>query len=74
MTQQNIHDAQAIQSDWATNPRWAGVARDYTAEDVVKLRGSLIEEHTLARHGADRLWDLLHTEDFVNSLGALTGN
>ena len=74
MTQQNIHDAQAIQSDWATNPRWSGIARDYTAEDVVRLRGSLIEEHTLARHGADRLWDLLHTEDFVNSLGALTGN
>src|SRR5690606_1189327 len=74
MTQRDTHDAQTIQRDWATNPRWSGIARDYTAEDVVKLRGSLIEEHTLARHGAERLWDLLHTEDFVNSLGALTGN
>src|SRR5699024_619845 len=49
-------------------------ARDYEPEDVVKLRGSLIEEHTLARHGAERLWDLINTEDYVNALGALTGN
>ncbi|WP_029089494.1 isocitrate lyase [Brevibacterium album] len=74
MTQQDIHNEQALQSDWATNPRWAGIARDYNAADVVRLRGSVIEEHTLARRGAERLWDLIHTEDFVNSLGALTGN
>ncbi|GAA2007327.1 isocitrate lyase [Brevibacterium samyangense] len=74
MTQNNLHDVDAIRSDWATNPRWSGIARDYNAEDVVKLRGSVIEEHTLARRGAARLWDLLHSEDFVNALGALTGN
>ena len=70
----DLHNVDAIRSDWATNPRWAGITRDYGADDVVKLRGSLIEEHTLARHGAERLWDLIHTEDFVNALGALTGN
>ncbi|WP_049567018.1 isocitrate lyase [Nocardiopsis sp. SBT366] len=64
----------ALQRDWETNPRWAGIERTYSADDVVKLRGSVTEEHTLARHGAERLWDLLHTEDYVNSLGALTGN
>lgn len=64
----------ALQNEWHSNPRWAGVKRDYTAGDVIKLRGSITEEHTLARHGAERLWDKIHTEDFVNSLGALTGN
>src|SRR5699024_8307894 len=73
-TQSNMHDAEAIRRDWATNARWSGIARDYEPEDVVKLRGSLIEEHTLARHGAERLWDLINTEDYVNALGALTGN
>ena len=73
-TQNSLHDAEAIRRDWATNARWSGVARDYEPEDVVKLRGSLIEEHTLARHGAERLWDLINTEDYVNALGALTGN
>ncbi|HJA60850.1 MULTISPECIES: isocitrate lyase [unclassified Brevibacterium] len=73
-TQSNLHDAEAIRRDWATNARWSGIARDYEPEDVVKLRGSLIEEHTLARHGAERLWDLINTEDYVNALGALTGN
>ncbi|WP_444963513.1 isocitrate lyase [Nocardiopsis sp. M1B1] len=63
-----------LQRDWETNPRWAGIERTYSADDVVKLRGSVTEEHTLARRGAERLWDLLHTEDYVNSLGALTGN
>ncbi|MCY9783104.1 isocitrate lyase [Nocardiopsis sp. EMB25] len=63
-----------LQRDWETNPRWAGIERTYSADDVVKLRGSVQEEHTLARRGAERLWDLLHTEDYVNSLGALTGN
>ncbi|GAB3721000.1 isocitrate lyase [Nocardiopsis oceani] len=63
-----------LQRDWETNPRWAGIERTYSADDVVKLRGSVQEEHTLARRGAERLWDLLHNEDYVNSLGALTGN
>ncbi|HHV20434.1 MAG TPA: isocitrate lyase [Propionibacterium sp.] len=66
--------AAELQKEWDTNPRWAGVKRDYTAEEVVKLRGSVQEEHTLARRGAERLWDKLHSEPFVNSLGALTGN
>lgn len=70
----DLHNASAIQKDWDENPRWKGIERDYTAEDVVKLRGSLIEEHTIARHGAERLWELVNTEDFVNALGALTGN
>ncbi|WP_285730365.1 isocitrate lyase [Nocardiopsis sp. ATB16-24] len=64
----------ALQRDWETNPRWAGIERTYSADEVIKLRGSVTEEHTLARRGAERLWDLLHTEDYVNSLGALTGN
>ena len=60
--------------DWATNPRWAGIERSYSAADVVRLRGSVQEEHTLARLGAERLWSLLHSGGYVNSLGALTGN
>ncbi len=66
--------AQRLQQDWATNPRWTNVERTYTAEDVVRLRGSVQEEHTLARLGAERLWGLLHHEDYVHALGALTGN
>lgn len=54
--------------------RWEGVSRVYTRQNVEKLRGSLKIEHTLARHGAERLWKLLHTEDYVHALGALTGN
>jgi isocitrate lyase len=59
---------------WALAERWRGIRRPYTAEDVVKLRGSVVIEHTLARMGAERLWDLLHNEDYVAALGALTGN
>jgi len=66
--------AARLAGDWATNPRWRSIKRDYTARDVVRLRGSVQEEHTLARLGAERLWHLLHTEDFVPSLGAVTGN
>ena len=66
--------AAEIQKDWDTNERWKGVTRDYTADDVVRLRGSVQEEFTLAKRGAEQLWDKLHTEDFVNALGALTGN
>ncbi len=66
--------AARLAGEWATNPRWRDVERDYTARDVVRLRGSVQEEHTLARLGAERLWRLLHTEEFVPSLGAVTGN
>lgn len=59
---------------WETEPRWKGVKRPYSAEDVLRLRGSIYIEHTLARLGAERLWHLLHEEDFVPALGALTGN
>src|SRR5256885_8882548 len=60
--------------DWATNRRWKGVERPYTAQDVLRLRGSVHIEHTLARMGAERLWELLHSEEYVNALGAMTGN
>jgi isocitrate lyase len=66
--------AEEITLDWATSPRWLGVERTYSAEDVVRLRGTVQEEHTLARRGAERLWQLLQTEDYVAALGALTGN
>ncbi|MDF1595597.1 MAG: isocitrate lyase [Acidimicrobiia bacterium] len=68
------NQAELIQKDWDTNPRWAGIQRDYTAEDVVRLRGSIRVENSLARQGAERLWELLGTRDYVNALGALTGN
>jgi len=58
---------------WAGDPRWLGIRRDYTAQDVVRLRGSLQERHTLAERGAERLWELLHDEEYINALGALTG-
>ncbi|MDT6961550.1 isocitrate lyase [Cupriavidus sp. SZY C1] len=64
----------ALKQDWETNPRWKGVQRHFSAEDVVRLRGSVQIEHTLARRGAEKLWHLLNTEPFVNTLGALTGN
>ncbi|CAM5199756.1 Isocitrate lyase OS=Castellaniella defragrans OX=75697 GN=HNR28_000842 PE=4 SV=1 [Castellaniella denitrificans] len=63
-----------LQRSWAEDARWQGIKRGYGADEVVRLRGSVVVEHTLARRGAKRLWDLLHTEDFVNALGALTGN
>lgn len=66
--------AARLQLEWDTDPRWNGVERRYTAEDVVRLRGSIQEEHTLARLGAQRLWNLLHTENYVHALGAMTGN
>jgi isocitrate lyase len=65
---------EAIEEDWKENPRWRDVKRDYSAEDVFRLRGSLVIEHTLARRGAENLWRLLATKPYVNSLGALTGN
>ena len=63
-----------IQNDWATNERWKGVARDYGAEEVVRLRGTVKIEYSLARQGAEKLWKSLASEPFVNALGALTGN
>jgi len=63
-----------LRKEWETDPRWAEIKRLYTAEDVIRLRGSVTEEHTLARRGATRLWELLHTEDAVRALGAITGN
>src|SRR6059036_556364 len=66
--------ADDLQKQWDTDPRWKGLKRDYTAADVVRLRGSAQEEHTLARRGAERLWNLINTEDYINALGALTGN
>ena len=65
--------AQQLKADWANNSRWKGVTRPYSAEDVVRLRGSVMIEHTLARRGAAKLWELVNTEDFVPCLGALTG-
>ena len=62
-----------LEMDWATNPRWQGVKRDYSAEDVVRLRGRVHVEHTLARRGAEKLWQLLQDDGYVPSLGALTG-
>src|SRR6202044_1977983 len=66
--------AARLSSEWQTDPRWKDTARTYTAEDVVRLRGSIVEEYTLARHGAERLRKLLAEEDAVTALGALTGN
>ncbi len=64
----------AIKQDWAQNPRWNGIKRGYSAEDVVRLRGSLKIEYTLAKTGAEKLWKMVSERPFVNSLGASTGN
>jgi isocitrate lyase len=74
MTGTRLSAARDLERQWATDPRWRGVERTYSAADVVRLRGSVTEEYTLARRGAEKLWDLLHTEDYVHALGALTGN
>ena len=66
--------ATELETQWKTDARWNGVERDYTAEDVIALRGSVQEEHTLARRGSERLWSLLQSEEWVPALGALTGN
>ncbi|MGA8437183.1 MAG: isocitrate lyase [Candidatus Sulfotelmatobacter sp.] len=65
---------ECMEYEWANNPRWKGVERTYKAEDVLRLRGSIHIEHTLARLGAERLWELLQSESYVNALGAVTGN
>ena len=66
--------AEQLRMDWTNNPRWAGVTRSYSAEEVVRLRGTIAVEHSIARQGAEKLWKSLHGETFVNALGALTGN
>lgn len=66
--------AEQLKLDWTNNPRWAGITRPYSAEDVVRLRGTIPVDHSIARLGAEKLWKYLQTEDFVNALGALTGN
>ena len=67
-------EAQKLQKEWSDNPRWRGIKRSYSAADVVRLRGSVAVEHTLAKRGSEKLWKLINEEPFVNSLGALTGN
>jgi isocitrate lyase len=66
-------EAETLRRAWEADERWRGLRRDYTAEDVVRLRGSIRVEHTLARRGAERLWHLLHERDFVPTFGAFTG-
>jgi isocitrate lyase len=66
--------AEKLEKEWQTTARWAGIRRDYSAADVERLRGSVHVECSLARRGAEKLWGLLHTEPYVNALGALTGN
>jgi isocitrate lyase len=73
-TAQQAMAQECMEYEWAHNPRWAGVERSYSAGDVLRLRGSIHIEHTLARQGAERLWELLQSEAYVNALGAMTGN
>lgn len=69
-----LQTAEQLRHDWATNPRWAGITRPYCPQDVVRLRGTVQVEHSIAKLGAEKLWNSLHSEPFVNALGALTGN
>ena len=75
MTNENTikQRAENLRNDWESNSRWDGITRDYTAEDVVALQGSFVEEQTIALMGADRLWALLTSRDYVHALGAMTG-
>jgi len=70
---QAMRNAEQITMEWNTRPRWKGIKRDYTADEVVRLRGSVYIEHSLARMGAEQLWDLLNREPYINTMGALTG-
>ena len=70
----SLQTAEQLRHDWATNPRWAGITRPYCPQDVVRLRGTVQVEHSIAKLGAEKLWNSLHSEPFVNALGALTGN
>ena len=69
-----MNTAEALRKEWTDNPRWSGVKRGYTPEEVIRLRGSVRIEHSLARLGAEKLWERMHKLPFVNSLGASTGN
>ncbi|MBE2292485.1 MAG: isocitrate lyase, partial [Xanthomonadaceae bacterium] len=69
-----LKTADQIRHEWNTDPRWAGITRNYSAEDVVRLRGTIPVEHSIAKIGANKLWRYLQEKDFVNALGALTGN
>ncbi|HEX8395074.1 MAG TPA: hypothetical protein VF665_22195, partial [Longimicrobium sp.] len=73
MSQKLEQQAAELQIKWVTDPRWEGITRPYSAEEVVRLRGSVLIEQTLARRGAERLWRQLHEPDAVRSFGALTG-
>jgi isocitrate lyase len=66
-------EAVRLAEEWKNNPRWVGISRDYSADDVVRLRGSIREQHTLAYRMAEKLWEMLGSEDYVNALGALSG-
>ena len=66
--------ASQLAQSWKTDPRWKGIQRPYTPEDVLRLRGTLRIEYTLARVGAERLWEMLGSGAYVNALGAVTGN
>jgi len=68
------HEIKCIEADWATNPRWENIQRGYEAADVLRLRGTVKIEYSLARQGAEKFWNYLNTEPFINALGALTGN
>src|SRR6516225_11560046 len=70
----NAYYAAELAAEWKEYPRWQGITRPYSAEDVLRLRGSVKIEYTLASLGAERLWNLLHTEPYIGALGALTGN
>jgi isocitrate/methylisocitrate lyase len=71
---QHFYNEQQLEMQWANDPRWNGITRSYTAKDVVRLRGTIHVEYTLARLGAERLWKLFQEDDYVSALGALTGN
>src|SRR6056297_2650320 len=70
----DVNSIIAMEKEWLENPRWKGVERPYDAAEVMRLRGSVTIEYTLARLGAEKLWKMIHEEDYVNALGALTGN
>jgi len=74
MSTNQANNVAALENQWRSNPRWQGIKRPYKADDVVRLRGTVQVEHTLARLGAERLWDLLQQESYVAALGAMTGN
>src|ERR1700732_1996081 len=74
MSTNQAHAAQTLENQWRHNPRWAGITRPYSAADVHRLRGTVQVEHTLARLGAERLWDLVHQDSYVAALGAMSGN